>query len=812
MPSAPARPPQHRPGGRRRQDALPHPQEYSAILTPDAFLARVSADLERDFGPAAVSLHAQPFMDLVHPADRLGVKAALSWLRDDGKPVTFECRWQHREGNWRWLEWTIARRSGDPVLTAIARDVTRWREDEALAVGQARVLERMVTGAPQREVLEMICTTLEGSNERLKAAVFLVDRAIGQLQLAAAPSMEESLRTLLAALPLGGSGGAAVAAANQGGVVISSDLANGTLWTGMREVPLSRGVRAEWAVAPQGGQGGQGGKGGPEQREKVEPAVVVAAYLSVPGEPTPRERQALLMAGDLARLAVTSDREDAQHELLIGALASAGDVVMVLDSQTGSGGRGWRIAWVNRAFERRVGIMADEAKGQGLAILRGPETDRAALERIEHALDHGHAVQQDLLAYGRLSGPLWLELDLSPVRSQAGITGWVVIGRDVTGPKLAEEALARSEEHVARALAAAGMATLEWDAERRTLDCSDTFGPLFGLPHGAAFDSFDEVLMHAHPDDRPVLRAFARRVIREEGVQEVEWRTVSDAGAEQWLHARVRPERDRSGKVRRVSGVLQAGRVPVVRGEYDSEAGEGGRPPESRTGALEAEPVATEPVEPQATSDAVTEASTGTPAAQPVLDLSALIAGWSPSFRSETASSASLHLRLAPDVVPVFGDAEMLRSAIVELVRNAAEALDESGGVISLATGTVDASRAFLASAYFDDGLPPGRYAYVEVSDTGRGMDAAVVSRMFDPTYSTRGPGRGAGLSRVLTAVRTHHGAVQVYSKPDIGTTVRVLIPTEVLSLSGRLAHGSEAQDETKEKLLALGAVLREMV
>ena len=130
MPSAPARPPQHRPGGRRRQDALPHPQEYSAILTPDAFLARVSADLERDFGPAAVSLHAQPFMDLVHPADRLGVKAALSWLRDDGKPVTFECRWQHREGNWRWLEWTIARRSGDPVLTAIARDVTRWREPD----------------------------------------------------------------------------------------------------------------------------------------------------------------------------------------------------------------------------------------------------------------------------------------------------------------------------------------------------------------------------------------------------------------------------------------------------------------------------------------------------------------------------------------------------------------------------------------------------------------------------------------------------------------------------------------------------------
>ncbi len=801
MTSAATRPPQQRPGGRRRQDALPHPQEYSAILTPDAFLARVSPDLERDFGPAAVSLHAQPFMDLVHPADRLGVKAALSWLRDDGKPVTFEARWQHREGSWRWLEWTLARRSGDPVLTAIARDVTRWREDEALAVGQARVLERMVNGVPQHEILDLICTTLEGSSERLKAAIFLVDRAIGQLQLAAAPSMEESLRTLLAALPLGGSGGAAVAAANQGGIVISSDLTAGTLWTGMREMPLSRGVRAEWAVAPQSGQGGQNQKAGA--------AVVVAAYLSVSGEPTPRERQALLMAGELARLAVTSEREDAQHELLIGALASAGDVVMVLDSQTGSGGRGWRIAWVNHAFERRLGITRDEAKGQGMAVLRGPETDRSALERIEHALDHGLPVQQDMLAYGRVAGPLWLELDLSPVRDQRGITGWVVIGRDVTGPKLAEEALARSEEHVERALAAAGMATLEWDAERRGLDCSDTFGPLFGLPHGAAFESFDEVLAHAHPDDRPVLRAFARRVVREDGVQHVEWRTVSDAGAEQWLRARVRPERDRSGRLRRVAGIVEASEGPRESGQ-GSRSGPGGQTAANPAVVVDAEP----PVQAETEGPDIPPAEAGPVAAatQPVLDLSALIAGWSPSFRAETASSASLHLRLAPDVVSVFGDADMLRGAIVELVRNAAEALDESGGVISLATGTVDASRAFLASAYFDDALPPGRYAYVEVSDTGRGMDAAVVSRMFDPTFSTRGPGRGSGLSRVLLAVRTHHGAVQVYSKPDIGTTVRVLIPTEVLSLSGRLSHGAEAPDETREKLLALGAVLREMV
>ncbi len=151
---------------------------------------------------------------------------------------------------------------------------------------------------------------------------------------------------------------------------------------------------------------------------------------------------------------------------------------------------------------------------------------------------------------------------------------------------------------------------------------------------------------------------------------------------------------------------------------------------------------------------------------------------------------------------------------MVELVKNAAEGLDTAGGVISLATGTVEATRAFLASAYFDDGLPAGRYAYIEVSDTGRGMDAATVTRIFEPDFSTRGDDRGAGLATVLEVVRAHRGAIQVYSKPDIGTTVRVLVPTEVLVRSGRNGHhviGDVAPvDVTRERLVALTARMRE--
>lgn len=780
--------------GRRLRDSLPQPQEYACLLTPDGFLARVSPDLERDFGPASHSLHAQPFSTLVQEDDQVAVRAALSWIRDDGAPVVFECRWHHNDGSWRWLEWTVARRPGETVLVAVGRDVTRWREDEALALGQSRVLEQIVSNAPLSEILAAVCVTLEATSDRIRAAVHVVDHATNALRLAAGTALDENLKKLLDTLHLEEGPGAAVAAARRRELVVTADLAGPTLWSGQREAPLVCGLRAEWAL--------------PVLSPTGDLLAVVAAYLTVPGEPMPRERQALGTAAELVRLALTSERRTHQSSLLGDALLSAGDVVLVLDAASTASGR--RIRWVNAAFERRLGLSRADILGRTLESLAGADTDSTALDRIERALDAGLPVLQDFLAYGRAgTAPIWLELDVSPVRDARHITtGWVALGRDITGPKLADEALARSEEHVQRALAAAGMATWEWDADRRALDCSETFGPLFGLPHGAAFATFTELLERTHPDDRAVLLGAKRALYRGgSGVREVEWRVLLPEGEACWLRARMQPERDRGGWLKRVAGVIT---------EAEGRKAEEPKAEEPKAEEPEAEePTAERPPAEEPTAEEPEAVVVGAESAEEqLLDLSSLVAEWSPSFRRFTVGSASLHLRLAPGLASVFGDADSLRLALLELVKNAAEGLDANGGVISLATGTVEATRAFLASAYFDDRLPPGRYAYIEVSDTGLGMDAAAVSRLFEPEFSTRGPGRGAGLARVLGVVRAHRGAIQVYSKPDIGTTVRLLVPTEVLVRSGRNGHhviGDVAPvvDVTRERLVALTAALR---
>jgi CheY-like chemotaxis protein len=142
----------------------------------------------------------------------------------------------------------------------------------------------------------------------------------------------------------------------------------------------------------------------------------------------------------------------------------------------------------------------------------------------------------------------------------------------------------------------------------------------------------------------------------------------------------------------------------------------------------------------------------------------------------------TLHVRLTPHLPPMLGDSAQMRQVLAQLVSNSAEALEGRGGVISVATGVVDADRSYLLGSGAEETLPEGRYLFLEVSDTGHGMDAATLASIFDPQFSTRAPTRGLGLAIVQGIVRGHHGAMQVYSKPDVGTTVRVLLPSAELA------------------------------
>jgi PAS domain S-box-containing protein len=141
------------------------------------------------------------------------------------------------------------------------------------------------------------------------------------------------------------------------------------------------------------------------------------------------------------------------------------------------------------------------------------------------------------------------------------------------------------------------------------------------------------------------------------------------------------------------------------------------------------------------------------------------------------SKKASLVLRPSETDPIIKADVSQARQIVMNLITNASDALDDRSGTITISTGVVHADRAYLSASFLDEDLPEGPYAFIEVSDTGLGMDEEIQQRIFDPFFTTKFTGRGLGLAAVLGIVRGHRGAIRVYSQKHRGTTIKILLP-----------------------------------
>ena len=196
-------------------------------------------------------------------------------------------------------------------------------------------------------------------------------------------------------------------------------------------------------------------------------------------------------------------------------------------------------------------------------------------------------------------------------------------------------------------------------------------------------------------------------------------------------------------------------------------------------------------------------------------DFNALVRENLPLLEVALPKSVRLETRLDLAVPPVDADVGQIQQVLMNLVINAAEAIGQRGGVVTVATGVrrVSASDAQLWRA---SGRPlaPGAYVSLEVRDDGPGIDPETVERIFEPFFTTKFTGRGLGLAAVLGVVRGHRGALSVSSAPGQGTVFRLLFPPGAAGSDERAVSAAEPVRRDGLVLLLVDdeAIVREMV
>ncbi len=173
------------------------------------------------------------------------------------------------------------------------------------------------------------------------------------------------------------------------------------------------------------------------------------------------------------------------------------------------------------------------------------------------------------------------------------------------------------------------------------------------------------------------------------------------------------------------------------------------------------------------------------------VDVRRLVDGMEEMLRRTLGPTIQIATEYRPDLPPIRVDPSQLELALLNLALNARDAMPHGGRLVI---------GGYCAASGPDSpqGLPPGRYVCLFVSDTGDGMDEATLKRAAEPFFTTKGSGKGTGLglSMVDGVAAQSGGAMRVTSRPSVGTRVEIWLPVgEALSVAASSPPGSTFDD-----------------
>ncbi len=158
-------------------------------------------------------------------------------------------------------------------------------------------------------------------------------------------------------------------------------------------------------------------------------------------------------------------------------------------------------------------------------------------------------------------------------------------------------------------------------------------------------------------------------------------------------------------------------------------------------------------------------------------NLNILIQDVSELLSTVIGKQISLEQTLMDDLPEIYGDKNQLTQLIMNLMTNASEAMQQHPGEILLHTGVRHLTDQDFTGMYMATEIEAGEFVFVEVKDSGCGMDKQTQERIFDPFFTTKETGSGLGLAALLGIVRSHGGTLALQSAPGEGSCFSVFFP-----------------------------------
>ncbi len=167
--------------------------------------------------------------------------------------------------------------------------------------------------------------------------------------------------------------------------------------------------------------------------------------------------------------------------------------------------------------------------------------------------------------------------------------------------------------------------------------------------------------------------------------------------------------------------------------------------------------------------------------------------------------NAEIKTDISAGIPLIEGDASQLGQVVMNLIINASEAIGTKQGKVDISLASVKVIYGKEYEDYNGKPITPGEYVCLEVTDNGCGMSEETKWRIFEPFYTTKFTGRGLGMSAVLGIIKSHSGALQLFSQPDQGTTFKVYLPVPA---SGAAFDEVQTASEPADQWLGSGTIL----